>query len=113
MAGTRRKSGAGRRRMPSPGIAGTARETSARAPDGQEEPRLAGDPALAIGRDAAAGNEAVQMRMVHPVLPPGVKHSEEADFGAEMFRIGGDDAQCLRGCLEQNVVDCDLVLKLD
>ena len=40
---------------------------------GQEEAGSASDPALAIRVDAAAGHHAVQVRMVHQVLVPGVQ----------------------------------------
>jgi len=30
--------------------------------------------------------------MKHQVLSPGMEHGEEADFGAEMFRVGGNGA---------------------
>ena len=60
---------------------------------GQEEAGAAGDPAVAAGGDAAAGDDAVQVRMEGQVLPPGVQHAEEADLGAEMLGIGGDLAR--------------------
>ena len=82
-------------------------------PDRQEEARSAGDPTLAVRRDATTGNEAVHMRVVHQVLPPGVQHGQEADLRAQMLRIGGDGAQCLRRRPEQDVVDHGLVLEGD
>jgi hypothetical protein len=42
-----------------------------------------------VGRYAARGDDAVDMRMMLQALSPGVQHAEEADFGAEVFRIGG------------------------
>jgi hypothetical protein len=50
----------------------------------QEEPGPTGDPAGAVGGKPAAGDDAVQMGMMHERLSPGVQHGEEADFGAEM-----------------------------
>ena len=66
---------------------------------GQEEAWPAGDPARAVGDEAAAGDDAMQMRMMEQVLAPGVQHGEEADLGAQMLRIGGDGAQGLGGRL--------------
>ena len=82
-------------------------------PDRQEEPWSASDPALAIGCDAAARNEAMKMRVVQQVLSPSVQHGQEADLCAEMLWIGGDRAQRLRGRPEQDVVDHGLVLERD
>ena len=82
-------------------------------PDRQEEPRPAGDPTLAIRRDPATGHEAVKMRMVQQILPPGVEHGQEADLRAQMLRISSDGAQRLRGGPEQDVVDHGLVLECD
>jgi LigD-like primase-polymerase len=53
------------------------------------------------------------MWMVHQVLPPRVQHGQEADLRAQMFRIGGDGAQCLRRRPEQDVVNHGLVLEGD
>ena len=44
---------------------------------------------------------------------PGVQHAQETDLRAQMLWIGGDLAQCLRGRLEQDIVDHCLVLKGD
>ena len=45
------------------------------------------------------------MRVVQQILSPAVQHAEETDLRAQMLWIGGDDAQCLRRCPEQDVVD--------
>src|ERR1700744_5019754 len=82
-------------------------------PHRQKEPRPAGDPALPVWRDAAAGNQEMNVRMVRQVLCPGVQHAEEADLHAEMLGIGGDDAQGLRCRTEQDIVDHRLVLERD
>ena len=74
-------------------------------PHGQEEPRPAGDPSRLVGRQSAARDDAVQVRMVVQGLPPGVQHRHRADLGAEMARIGGDVAQCLGRGAEQDGVD--------
>ena len=47
------------------------------------------NPSLMIGRQAAACNHAMQMRVKKQVLPPGVQHGEKADIRAEVLGIGG------------------------
>jgi hypothetical protein len=73
----------------------------------------AGDPALSIGRDPAARNQKMNMRMVLKGLPPGVQHTQEADLCAQMLWIGGDLTQRLRRRSEQDIVDNGLVLEGD
>src|SRR6202011_5809503 len=73
----------------------------------------AGDPALSIGRDPAARNQKMNMRMVLKGLPPGVQHTQEADLRAQMLWIGGDLTQRLRRRSEQHIVDNGLVLEGD
>src|SRR5690348_3012014 len=97
-------------------------------PDRQEEVWPRGNPARAVWRDAAARNQAVQMRVVHEILAPGVQHGDEADRRAQMLgigprsgpmpckavsRLGGDPAQRLRRRPEQDGVDHGLVLERD
>ncbi len=59
-------------------------------PHRQEEIGPASDPTLAVGRDAAAGHDAMHMRMMGERRAPGVQHHGDADLGAEMLGIGGD-----------------------
>ena len=80
---------------------------------GQEEAGLAGDPARAVRRQAAAGNDDVDMRMMGQRRAPGVQNGGEADARAEMLRVGGDGGQRLGGGPEQEVVDGGLVLERD
>ena len=57
--------------------------------NGQEEQRVAGrDPALMIWRQAAGGNDAMDMIMGQQVLTPGVQDGEESDLCAQPFGIG-------------------------
>ena len=79
----------------------------------QEEAGLAGDPARPVRRQAAAGNDDVDVRMVGQRRAPGVEHGGEADARAQMLRIGGDGGQRLGGGPEQEVVDGGLVLERD
>src|ERR1700738_1132656 len=73
----------------------------------------ASDPARSIGRDPAARNKKMNMRMVLKGLPPGVQHTQEADLCAQMLWIGGDLTQRLRRRSEQDIVDNGLVLEGD
>jgi len=80
---------------------------------GQEEAGLAGDPARPVRRQAAAGNDDVDVRMMGERRAPGVQHGGEADARAQMFGIGGDGDEGLGGGPEQEVVDGGLVLERD
>ena len=80
---------------------------------GQEEAGLAGDPARPVRRQAAAGNDDVDVRMMGERRAPGVQYGGQADARAEMLRVGGDRGQRLGGGPEQEVVDGGLVLERD
>jgi hypothetical protein len=69
-----------------------AAEQAAEHTYGEKESRQASLP-LAVGRESAAGNHAVQVGMQMQVLPPGVQHGEEADLRAQVFRVAGDGKQ--------------------
>ena len=79
----------------------------------QEEAGPAGDPTLAIRRDAAARYHAVQVRVMQQVLTPGVQDRDEADLGAQVLGVRCNRAQRLGGGAEQDVVDGCLVLIRD
>jgi hypothetical protein len=55
----------------------------------------------------------MDMGVVMQILSPGVQDGDEADLGAEVLWIGGDRAQCLACCPEQDGVDRLLVLERD
>jgi len=59
-------------------------------PDGEEESFSARDPAVFSRGQSAAGNNTVNMRMVHEVLSPGVDNSQEADACAETLGVLGE-----------------------
>ena len=61
------------------------------------------DPALMIGRQSAAGNDAVDMVMGQQVRSPGVQDGEESDLCAEALGIGGDFEQGLGAGIEQQI----------
>ena len=67
----------------------------------------------AVRRQAAAGNDDVDMRMMGERRAPGVEHGGEADARAQMLGVGGDGGQRLGGGPEQEVVDGGLVLERD
>ena len=90
-----------------------AAEETRQHPHGQEEAGLAGDPARTVRRQAAAGRDDVDVRMMGERRAPGVQHGGEADARAQMLRVGGDGGQRLGGGPEQEVVDGGLVLERD
>src|SRR2546428_13423434 len=55
----------------------------------------------------------MQMRMMKQILAPGVKNSKEADFSAEMLRIGRNGLERLSGSPEEKAVDGPLILQAD
>ena len=88
-------------------------EQARQHPHRQKEAGSTGDPTPAVRRQAAAGDETMDVRMVLQVLAPGVEHGDETDLGAEMPWIGGDRAQRLGRGPEQDGVDRCLVLERD
>src|SRR5208337_237883 len=80
---------------------------------GEEEAGPAGDPARPVWRQAAAGDDDVDMGMMGQRRAPGVEDGGEADARAEMLRVGGDGGQGLGGGPEQEVVDGGLVVERD
>ena len=56
---------------------------------GKEETLPAGYPTVSVRGQTAPGDNAVDMGMIHEVLPPGVQNADDAYFSAEMFRIIG------------------------
>ena len=66
---------------------------------------------FAVERETTAWDHAVDMRMMQKVLAPGMKHTQEADLGAEMFCSSRDLQQRGGTGAEQEVVDDLLVLE--
>jgi hypothetical protein len=81
--------------------------------DRQKEGRPASDPSLAVWREAAAGNDAMNMRVVGERLAPGMKHGEQAGLGAQTPWIGGERHDGLCRASHQEGIDHGLVLKRD
>jgi hypothetical protein len=61
---------------------------------------------LTVRRQAATGNNAVQVRVELERLAPGVEQGDEAYFGTKMTGISGDGAQ---GCAFRSIVNTDSV----
>jgi hypothetical protein len=86
-------------------------EHSAQEPHGQEKPVATVDPAFAVGTDAAARNDAVQVGVGEKVLSPGVQKSEASDLGAEMLRVSGERQEGLGSGAKQDPVDGAAILE--
>jgi hypothetical protein len=72
---------------------------------GKEEPFAAGYPAAVVRRQTAAGDDAVEVGMVHEVLAPGMENSDHPYFGAEMFGVLGEFREGLGGRAEKQIVE--------
>ena len=70
--------------------------------NGQQVIGPAGNPSRSIWGNAAAWNDAMQVRMDGKNLAPGVEHCEESDLCAQMLGIRRDDTQRLAGSPEQS-----------
>src|SRR5580700_5452206 len=71
----------------------------------------ASDPAAAVGGEAAAGNDAMQVRMKMQVLTPSVQHGKEADGSTKVPGVGGDGEESFRSSLKQDGIDLSWILK--
>jgi len=87
-------------------------ETSEHA-DGQKEVGPAADPTTAVGREPAAGDDAMQVRMMEQCLAPSVEDGEEAELCAEMLGVSSDCPQSFGSGVKQDVVDRFLVVMGD
>jgi hypothetical protein len=65
---------------------------------------LGGDPSLALGAEAATGDDAVEMRMVGEGLGPGMEDGGEADAGSEVLGPPGDVLEGFGDGAEEQVV---------
>ena len=64
-----------------------------------------------IARQAASGDDAVNVGMMLQLLIPGVEDAEEADLGAEVLRVRGNFDQGLGAAAEQQPVDHFFILQ--
>ena len=65
---------------------------------------------LAVGREAAAGDDDMGVRMVGQCRSPSVQHGGEPDARAEVLGVRRDGDQGVGSGLEQQIVDDRLVL---
>ena len=63
------------------------------------------DPARLIRRDAASRYDAMHVRVMQQVLPPGVQNAEKTDVGSQILGISRDFQQGICAGLEQQTVD--------
>jgi hypothetical protein len=63
-----------------------------------------------LGREAAAGDDDVGVRMVGQYRSSGVQHGGEPNAGAEVLGVGRDDDQGVGGGFEQQIINDRLVL---
>jgi signal transduction histidine kinase len=75
----------------------------------QEEARLAGNPAGAVGRQAAAGDDHMDVGMVGERRAPGVQHRRHAEPRAKASGISGKGQNGLGRGTEKQVIDRLLV----
>ena len=64
-----------------------------------------------IGREAAGGNDTMNMRMNFEFLAPGMQHAEEANFRTEVSRIASHFEKGFGTGTEQEIVEDLLVLQ--
>ncbi len=84
-------------------------EETAEDSHGEKEAVSAVLPVRPVSRDAAAGDDAVDVGMVLEILAPGMLDGKDGDFGTEVPGRGGDLAKGLGRSLEQDAVDEPLV----
>ena len=81
--------------------------------DRQKEVRAPRDPSGAIDGKPAAGDDAMDVRMVRQRLPPSVQDGQAADPRSEPAVIGGQRGQGLNDGFEQDRIHSALVLEGD
>ena len=84
-------------------------EQTAEHLDRKEKLPAARNPVALVGRDPAARNDAVEMRMMMKVLSPGMQHRQKAYPGAEVLGVGGDLQQGFGCRTEENAINHPLV----
>jgi len=79
--------------------------------NGKKEARVRWNPTRVIERQSAGGHHTMGMGVMFEFLIPGVEHTEEADFGAEMLGIASDFEEGFGASLQQQMVQDFLVLQ--
>jgi hypothetical protein len=65
-------------------------EEPAQESNGKKESGATAHPALFIQAQSSAGNDAMEMRVMMEILPPGVQNGETGDLRPEMFWISAE-----------------------
>src|SRR5262249_14041557 len=79
----------------------------------QEETGATSDPAGTVKRGPAAGNDAMDVRMMLQGLAPGMENHGDAELGAKMPGIGRDGGDGLGGDTDTHRLDGSLILEAD
>src|ERR1700740_3378498 len=79
----------------------------------RKKSRFAGNPTLAVGREAPTWNDAMRMRMVVEVLSPTVQNCREADVSREVLGTSRNKSESLPCSFQQQAIDDGLVLISD
>ena len=69
------------------------------------------DPAGVIGREAAGGNDTMNVRVKFELLAPSVQHTEETNLCTEVSRVASDFEKGFGTGAEQEIVEDLLVLQ--
>ena len=69
------------------------------------------DPAGVIGREAAGGNDDMEMRVKIELLAPTMQYREKTDLRTEVFWVASDFEKGFGTAAEQEIVDDLLVLQ--
>src|ERR1700722_10540469 len=78
---------------------------------GRKKRECDGTQTRVIERQSAGGHHTMGMGVMFEFLIPGVEHTEEADFGAEMLGIASDFEEGFGASLQQQMVQDFLVLQ--
>ena len=79
-------------------------------PDRQKELSSGGSPST-LPTQPASGDNAVDVRVVHEVLTPGVEHCRQSGGSAEVFPVGAQLQQGFRYCPKEQLVGDILILQ--
>ena len=86
-------------------------EEAAEHLNGQEKLLARRDPTRMTGRDAPAGDDAMEVRMSVKVLSPGMEHCQKAGVDAQVLGVGSNLQQGLGRSPEEDTVNHPRVLK--
>ena len=92
------------------GVQEQSPEQAGQDTDRQEAPRAAGHPVGPVRGEPPAGDDAMEMGVVHERLSPRMEHREDADLRAQMPGIGDDGPEGVGDGPKEEAVDHRLVL---